>query len=435
MSNNINNDIKSNKNCNINVKNIYAPDDKLAKYNIIDENIKNKQKIEEEFSKRIRYTEKIYSTQLPEELQDDFEIRSEKIGNSMEFLTKPKTEDAYKKFPPKIKFSYKSNNIKGIENFKAKNFEELTHEMYEKQKGIIIENPYNVKEFLGEIENPASIFSDIDPNAKSTIYIQPQPFPPAIAYNIKLFNNYFDFELENVKLRIKKIEEEIYTYSNYESNKDKFDIEIKMKFAKEKFNFSITIKIKDEYIRDCETINEFIKYSALIEDTDSNFVFQFYEDNKTIFESKDFGKEKISRKKYKKLKKLINLLEKVIFIEKRKNIKFKYDEDELLRNKEYIYMIYNEIQDKDYTFTNLSTWILFAYEDQVDIEKLKKICNEKILIPIETSIKNFNLLGIDIKLPKHKIYMKNSKINSIEKKENKYFINVTTNNAKFKILK
>ncbi len=31
--------------------------------------------------------------------------------------------------------------------------------------------------------------------------------------------------------------------------------------------------------------------------------------------------------------------------------------------------------------------------------------------------------------------MKNSKINSIEKKENKYFINVTTNNAKFKILK
>ncbi len=85
---------------------------------------------------------------MPEELQDDFEIRSEKIGNSMEFLTKPKTEDAYKKFPPKIKFSYKSNNIKGIENFKAKNFEELTHEMYEKQKGIIIENPYNVKEFF-----------------------------------------------------------------------------------------------------------------------------------------------------------------------------------------------------------------------------------------------------------------------------------------------
>ena len=75
------------------------------------------------------------------------------------------------------------------------------------------------------------------------------------------------------------------------------------------------------------------------------------------------------------------------------------------------------------------------FRSQVDIEKLKKICNEKILIPIETSIKNFNLLGIDIKLPKHKIYMKNSKINSIEKKENKYFINVTTNNAKFKILK
>ncbi len=69
-----------------------------------------------------------------------------------------------------------------------------------------------------------------------------------------------------------------------------------MKFAKEKFNFSITIKIKDEYIRDCETINEFIKYSALIEDTDSNFVFQFYEDNKTIFESKDFGKEKFQEK-------------------------------------------------------------------------------------------------------------------------------------------
>ncbi len=40
-------------------------------------------------------------------------------------------------------------------------------------------------------------------------------------------------------------------------------------------------------------------------------------------------------------------------------------------------MIYNEIQDKDYTFTNLSTWILFAYEDQVDIEKLKKFVMKK----------------------------------------------------------
>ena len=148
MSNNINNEIKNNKKCNINVKNVYAPDDKLAKYNIVDEDIKNKQKIEEEFSKRIGYTEKIYSMQLPKELQEDFEVKSEKIGNNMEFLTKPKTIDAYEKFPPKIRFSYNLDNVKGLEKFKSRNFLELTREMYEKQQGIIIENPYNIKEFL-----------------------------------------------------------------------------------------------------------------------------------------------------------------------------------------------------------------------------------------------------------------------------------------------
>ncbi len=435
MINNINNEIKDNKKCNINVKNVYAPDDKIAKYNIVDEDIKNKQEIEEEFSKRIKYTEKVYSMQLPKELQEDFEIKSEKIGNNMEFLTKPKTIDAYEKFPPKIRFSYNLSNVKGLENFKAKNFLELTREMYEKQTGIVIENPYNIKEFLGDIENPASIFSDINFNAKSTIYIQPHPFPPAIAYNIRLFNNYFDFELRKIMLRIEKIDGNIYTYSNFESKEDKFDVKIVINFYEEKLNFSIKIKIKDEYVEDCEIVSEFIKYCILIEDIDSNLLFQFYEDNETIFETKNFGKKRFSRIEYKKVKKQLNFLEKMIFIEKRKNIKFKYNGDELLQNKEYIYMIYNEVQDRNYTLTNPTTWILESYEDAVIDEDIEKIYNNKEPILIETSIKDINIFGTNIKLKEHKLCMENCIVDSIEKRDSKYFIKVTTNRAKFKIIK
>ncbi len=135
--------------------------------------------------------------------------------------------------------------------------------MYEKQIGMVIENPYHVKEFLGDIENSASIFLNINPNAKSAIYIKPQSLPPAQAYNIKLFNNYFEFEIENIMLRIEKIDKDVYTYSNYESNEDKFDIKIKIKCGKDICNFSIAIKIKDKYKEDSAIISKFIKYKNL----------------------------------------------------------------------------------------------------------------------------------------------------------------------------
>lgn len=433
MTNEVNNEIKGNKGCNITVNTYLAPNDKLAKYNIIEEELRNKKKIEQEFSERIGYAEKVYSEQLPKELQNDFEIKSEKIGKSIEFITKPKTDDAYKKFPPRITFSYNITSVKGLEKFKSKNFRDLTREMYEKQEGIIIENPYNIKEFLGDIENPASIFSNMDSNATSTIYIKPEPFPPARGYNIKLFNNYFEFELQNIMLRIEKIEDNVYILSNKESINDKFDIKFKIEHDKQKVKFNLGVNIKERFNTDAEVIYEFIKYDILIHDIDSYISIEFSENNKKIVNIQQFGKKKFGKKEYKEVRKEFNFLEKVIFIEKRKNIKLKYN-TELLKYKPIIYMLYNEVQGKNYTFTNESTWILYGNDNQFDIKEIKKIYNEKIKIPIETKFNELSIGGEEIKLKEHKIVMKDCRIISIEEKKDIYYIKVTTSNAKFQII-
>ena len=56
--------------------------------------------LERKFSERIGFSCNVLSSKtLPKELQNDFEISPRLVNNNLEYYTKPKTKDAYKKYP------------------------------------------------------------------------------------------------------------------------------------------------------------------------------------------------------------------------------------------------------------------------------------------------------------------------------------------------
>lgn len=418
--------IEKNKNCTINITQIYGKDDKLEKCNIFEEKIQNKENLENEFSKRINYTETIYSQQLPKELQDDFEIKSEKIGNAIRFVTKPKTNDAYEKFPLKINLNFDRKNIKGLENFTSTNFEDIQREMYEKQIGLEIRNPFNVKEYIGNFEDPASIFNSTDIN-NSVLYLKPHPFPKALQYNLILFNNDFSFELEKLSLRVQKIENNTYILSNYESSEDKFDIKLVYTFKdSESTRLRFHYQIREKYKNNCQAMKELMKIHFLVRDKESIFRLKCLESDDFIANTKDFGDIYFTNKRKREFNKTLDKLNKLIYIEKVKDIKFSYNDNEFYTYDELINLVYSSLKGKNYTFKKQSYWIV-PLKDEIK--------DKKEIFDVPSFVEYITLFGIDIYLNKNEMYLKDCKVNSIEKKDNFSETVVTAKKAIFKTKK
>lgn len=425
MADNINH-VENNKKCIINITQINGADDKLAKYNIFEEEIQNKERLENEFSDRVNYAEKIFSQQLPKELQEDFEIKNEKVGNDIRFIIKPKTNDAYEKFPLKINLNFDRKNVKGLENFKSINFEDIQREMYEKQIGLEIKNPYNIKEYIGKFENPASIFNNTD-MGNSVLYIKPHPFPKALQYNLILFNNDISFELERLLLRVQKIENNTYILSNYESKEDKFDIKLVYTFKDSKSTkLSLNYQIREKYRNDFQTRKELMKLHFLVRDKESIFRLKCLENDDFIVNTKDFGESYFTKKSKSEFNKILDKFDKLIYIERVKNIKFIYNDNDFYSYDDLINLVYCSLRNKNYTFKKKSNWFFNLKEEIKDKEKL---------FDIPSFVEYITLFGIDIYLNKNEIYLKDCKIHSIEKKDDFSQAVLTAKKAIFKTIK
>ncbi len=429
VENKIENKVEKNRDCNINIKNIVGYDDELSKYNIVEEKIENKSKIEDSISDRNNYIEKVYTNQLESPLSDHFRIKGEKIGDKIFYVTKPKNDEAYSKFPRKIEFKFDSKNVKGIEGFKSTKINDIIRESTEKQVPIKIENPYDIKEFLGDYEDPASLFSNLEKT--ESIYIKPYPFP-MLDYNIKLFNQFIYFEMEKIKLRLKSINDNIYIISNEENKDDKYNVVINLtQLEGTAVSIRLNISIRDAYLYDCKTVKEFIKFSTLINDVNSKLIIKIIDSNNTMVNTKDFGTKILTKRQYNEIKKNISLIDKLIYIECSKNIKFKYDYDELIKYKSYIYILYNECQGKNYTIRHETSW-RFEFEPYAEIDLVKEQ-NEQIAII--TSFSNMNILGVEnIPICNHQIIMNNCKFKILSEYEKGYIVDVTTPKLEFKLI-
>ena len=117
----------------------------------------------------------------------------------------------------------------------------------------------------------------------------------------------------------------------------------------------------------------------------------------------------IKKKYYTRLNNTIDLIDKVIYISKLKNIKVEYDMEHFIKNEEFINLVYNELNNKNYTIKKPMTWSL-ELNEKADINELYKN-DGKILL--KSTLDNISLFGVDITLKTNEMVMYNCSIKEI----------------------
>lgn len=243
---------EGNRECPIDVTVNFGKTDKLSYEEIYKNN--NINSLENEFSNRIGFSCNILSLQLPDELKSFFEIRPRIVDDKLEYYTKPKSKEAYEKYPFQMKINMKFKSKEEAKKFRKNGIIELQEKANVLNKAIQIENITEIKELLGNFEDPTS---DINRNGSENIklYILPQKdVRKNENYSIELFNDEYTFKIENTKLKIKEQDENKCIMNNLDSKEELFDIYIEQyKDLSQQRNgrIKISIFLRDSVKYDC----------------------------------------------------------------------------------------------------------------------------------------------------------------------------------------
>ena len=378
--------------------------------------------LEDEFTDRLEYSKDVLTKKLlPKQLQSDFNIVPRLNNGKMEYEAKAITPDAYEKFPMKINYTMQFKDVEEAKRFRENGIEELQRQANLLQQPIEIPNITNMKEFIGEFENPVA-YSTKHGSEGIKLYICPRPLPPAQKYSIEIFNEKLSFKLITL-LRLSNYDENDMILTNKESIEEAFDVTIKLSNFKKlegekqvQGKFNITIALREKYYNNCEFNKDIIKYKFLIEDSSNHVIIDNEDLNINIFSFDNCGKTKYKKKDYTRLNNTINLIDKVLYISKLKNIKVDYDMEDFIKNEEFINLVYNELNNKNYIIKKPMTWSLELNEN-ADINKLYQN-NGKILL--KSTLANVSLFGVDITLKTNEMIMYNCSIKElIDKGKNK----------------
>lgn len=378
--------------------------------------------LEDEFTDRLEYSKDVLIKKLlPKQLQSDFNIVPRLNNGKMEYEAKAITPDAYDKFPMKINYTMQFKDVEEAKRFRENGIEELQRQANLLQQPIEIPNITNMKEFIGEFENPVA-YSTKHGSEEIKLYICPKPLPPAQKYSIEIFNEKLSFKLITL-LRLSNYDENDMILTNKESIEEAFDVTIKLSNFKKlegekkvQGKFNITIALREKYYNNCEFNKDIIKYKFLIEDSSNHVIIDNVDLNINIFSFENCGKTKYKKKDYTRLNNTINLIDKVLYISKLKNIKVDYDMEDFIKNEEFINLVYNELNNKNYIIKKPMTWSLELNEN-ADINKLYQN-NGKILL--KSTLANVSLFGVDITLKTNEMIMYNCSIKElIDKGKNK----------------
>ena len=378
--------------------------------------------LENEFTDRLEYSKDVLTKKLlPKQLQSDFNIVPRLNNGKMEYEAKAITPDAYDKFPMKINYTMQFKDVEEAKRFRENGIEELQRQANLLQQPIEIPNITNMKEFIGEFENPVA-YSTKHSSEGIKLYICPKPLPPAQKYSIEIFNEKLSFKLITL-LRLSNYDENDMILTNKESIEEAFDVTIKLSNFKKlegekqvQGKFNITIALREKYYNNCEFNKDIIKYKFLIEDSSNHVIIDNVDLNINIFSFENCGKTKYKKKDYTRLNNTINLIDKVLYISKLKNIKVDYDMEDFIKNEEFINLVYNELNNKNYIIKKPMTWSLELNEN-ADINKLYQN-NGKILL--KSTLANVSLFGVDITLKSNEMIMYNCSIKKlIDKGKNK----------------
>ena len=402
--------VEKNKNSHIEI-NCYGQVDELScdnirrNYDVVE--------LEEEFSDRIKYSKEILTKKLlPKQLQSDFNIETKLVNGKLEYVAKPITDNAYEKFPIKMNYTMQFKSVEEANEFRKNGIEKLQRQADLTQKPVEIPNITNMKEFLGEFENPVSHFKKYGSEGVK-LYICPKPIPPAQKYKIELFNEKLSFEILTY-LRLERIEDNGFILSNKESENEEFDVVIKFdNFNKTTNNykgkFNITISLREKYKYDCKLNKEMLKFIFIGEDKNNCLFIKNVNLDSNVFETYSNGTEEKTEEDYRRFNKILSLIDKVIFLSKIKNIKIKYDINYFLQKEELINLIYNDINRKKYIIKKeMKSCINF--ESEINIDELNEFDGK---LAYKSEMKDVELFGYKFELQRSNMIMFECKISKI----------------------
>lgn len=424
--------IEKNKDSNINIV-INEVDD--LSYDNIRKNYKDIVSLEENYSDRLEFGKDVLTKKLlPKQLQSDFEIVPKYNGNRFEFETKAITSDAYEKFPLRITYKMQFNDIEEAKKFRENGLNKLIEEADRTGKAVEIPNITSIKEFIGEYEDPVG-YANKHGSEGIKLYVCPTPLPPSQKYKIDIFNSIGSFSIETV-LRLKNRDRDKIILTNDESESEPFNIAIILDNIKKEDDgisgkFTINISLREKYKNNCEYCKEIIKYQFLVDDSDNHIQVNNVDLNTNVFSFDNCGNIVHKKKDYNYFNRLLNLIDKVIFIAKVKGINIDFDLDYFLKNEDVINLLYSEINNKKYKSKKRLT---FDIELPLD-EESEIFCNQKEKFWVTSELKYIDLFGKRIDLKSNSIMMKNCSIIDFSKDCEKYVVKIESTDIEFKVEK
>ena len=382
--------------------------------------------LEREFSERIGFSCNVLSSKtLPKELQNDFEISPRLVNNNLEYYTKPKTKDAYKKYPINMKFKLKFDNKDEANTFRKTGISDLQKKANITGKPVEIPNIVFMKEFIGDFEDPTSYINKNGVEG-TKFYIIPDPIPKAKSYYIELFNNEYSFKIESTKLRIKQFLEKGFILDNSESDEEPYNVSIKIEsedIQKEdliKSNFNINISLRDKFKDNSYYNLEIAKFIFIIRDVNGRIQMRSITDDISILNISHCGKTQYTSKDYNSFKQYNDILNKVLYIEKIENINIKYNYDYFYKNEDYINIIFYLMQRKDYRLKKLNQ-VSFIVEDDFTFDEQKHK-------NIDTKLLTINLFEKEFILNPHILMLRDCKLAGLDKIDNNNILKLNSNN-------
>lgn len=388
--------------------------------------------LENEFTERLEYSKDVLTKKLlPKQLQNDFEILPKYIGDRVEYETKATTTEAYEKFPMKFTYTMTFKDKEEAKKFRENGLNELIEKAEELRKPIEIPNITSMKEFIGEFEDPVG-YANKYGSEGIKLYICPSPLPKAQKYKIDIFNSFTSFNIEtNLRLKGKYKDKVILT--NKEAEDEPYDITISLIDMKKtdsdkqiKGKFNLTISLRNKFYNSCEYNKEIIKFKFLIEDANNHIIINNVDLDKRIFSFENCGNNKYIEKDYKRLENTLNLIDKVIYISKIRELTIDYNLGYFIQNEELINLLYNNSINKEYS---INKKMIFNHEISKNTE-LEKIISKNQKFKLISQLHHVDLFGTRFELKANKLTMLDCSIISFNEEEDRYLIEFESSHTK-----
>ena len=388
--------------------------------------------LENEFTERLEYSKDVLTKKLlPKQLQDDFEIVPKYIGDRVEYETKATTTEAYEKFPMKFTYTMTFKDKEEAKKFRENGLNELIEKAEELRKPIEIPNITSMKEFIGEFEDPVG-YANKYGSEGIKLYICPSPLPKAQKYKIDIFNSFTSFNIET-SLRLKGKYKDKVILTNKEAEDEPYDITISLIDMKKtdsdkqiKGKFNLTISLRNKFYNSCEYNKEIIIFKFLIEDANNHIIINNVDLDKRIFSFENCGNNKYIEKDYKRLENTLNLIDKVIYISKIRELTIDYNLGYFIQNEELINLLYNNSINKEYS---INKKMIFNHEISKNTE-LEKIISKNQKFKLISQLHHVDLFGTRFELKANKLTMLDCSIISFNEEEDRYLIEFESSHTK-----